>query len=408
MRTDTPGETVSGPSGPRSYNPDPLPADRLRVRVIDRLPQHDTIWDLRVHPDDTLYIGACMERTSGGTAWLCSYRSDTDDTELLADLGVVTGEGPETGRPTHGKIHFSLCCDPEGIVYGATHCTTAPAGDPGWSPLTNYTDSIRSYPGAHLFRHDPSTKETRTLGVLTPREGIRVMVLDARRNILHGTTYPKNHYFIYDLNKNELTDLGRIGFLHQLAIVLDAEGNGYTTDSWGRFIRCKADSFELEYTGAQMPCSFTNGEHNYFWQAVLQPETGTIYGAGHQETTILFRYDTRSNEVENLGPSYGYVDTSAYGSLAYPVNGLVFSPDGFLYYVAMELPGLGGSARRNHLIRYDTATHEQTDLGVIQVGDTTFADISSHAQADSKGNLYIADSHASPPRFFVYLAEGAR
>lgn len=375
------------------------------MRVLEELPSHDTIWDLRMHQDNTLYIGACMERTSGGNAWLCSYRADTDRIEYLADLGVVTGEGAETGRPTHGKIHFSLNCAADGLVYGATHCTTAPAGDPVWSPLTMFTDSMRSYPGARFFVHDPATKETRDLGILTPREGIRVMVMDVERNLFHGTTYPKNHYFIYDLSEKEYKDLGRIGFLHQLAIVLDRDGNGYTTDSWGRFIRCRADTHELEYTGAQMPFTFTNGEHNYYWQAVREPRTGVIYGVGHQEVMTLFRYDPQTNVVDNLGPIYGHIDNSPYGSLALSGDGMTFSPDGFLYYVATVAGGPGEAGRRNHLIRYDTSRDEQTDVGVMQVGEVIFSDCSSHAHADSHGNLFIADSHASPPRLFVYLAE---
>jgi hypothetical protein len=231
------------------------------------------------------------------------------------------------------------------------------------------------------------------------------MVMDVERNILHGTTYPRNHYFIYDLSTKELRDLGRIGFLHQLAIVLDDRGNAYTTDSWGRFIRCRADSHELEETGAQMPFTFTNGEHNYFWQAVAEPDTGVIYGIGHQEMSILFRYDPRSNRVDNLGPTYGYVDSSPYGELEATGNGMVFSPDGFLYYTAMELSASDRRDSRNHLVRYDTSSGEQTDLGIIEADGVTFADISSHAQADSRGNLFIADSHASPPRLFVCLAE---
>ena len=60
---------------PPAFNTDLLSPDRVRVRVLDELPIHDTTWDLRMHSDDTLYIGARMERTGGGTAWLCSYRA---------------------------------------------------------------------------------------------------------------------------------------------------------------------------------------------------------------------------------------------------------------------------------------------------------------------------------------------
>ena len=188
------------------YNQSLIPPERFACKVLEKLPTHDTLWDLCMAPDDTLYIGACVEHTGGMSAWLCSYHRRTDRIEYLADMGVVTGEDPASGHATQGKIHFALNYNPnDGCIYGATHCTTAPLGEKTWAPFTMYSDPIRNYPGGHLFVYDPRTRETRGLGILMPHEGIRVMVLDPARNLLHGTTYPRNHYFIYDLNRKKLT-----------------------------------------------------------------------------------------------------------------------------------------------------------------------------------------------------------
>ena len=384
----------------------PIPQERMRVRVLDKLPEHDTIWDLCMAPDDTLYIGACLENFGGGSAWLCTYRADTDKIEYLVDMSVLTGECVDSGRPTQGKIHFSLNYDENGLIYGATHCTTAPMGEKMWSPFTNYADSIRSFTGAHLFVYDPKTREAKCLGIPMPREGIRVMVLDAKRRVFHGTSFPKNHYFIYDLNTMECRDLGRVGNSHQVAMVMDNDGNGYVTDNFGHLVRCKAETYELEYLGVQTPVTHRNGEQNYSWQMVVEPKTGMIYGINMEECNTLWRYDPKTNRMEDLGPTYGFVNHGPYGyTSADMAGGLVFGMDGFLYYDAKENDTPQGSV--HHLIRYDTNTGDQTELGVIVSEGVNLCSVTSHAKADSKGNLFFADSATTPPRMFIYLNEGS-
>jgi len=362
------------------------------------------MWDLAMAPDDTLYIAACGEYSGGMSAWLCSYHHRTDRIEYLADLAEVTGEPNDSGRATQGKIHFSLCVAGDGRIYGATHCTTPPKGDPTWPPITMYTDPVRSFPGAHLFVHDPRGRETRDLGILIPREGIRVMVLDRKRNLFHGTTYPKCHYFVYDLEKRKLTDLGRFGCMHQLALFLDDEGNGYTTDNFGRMIRCEAGGGRLRALNSQLPhAPFRRGEHNIMFQAVPHPRTGRIYGATYDVDARLFCYDPKRDVMRDLGTGYGRQYIPDILSGPYP-GGLVFGPDGCLYYVICERDWDGPGTRRGHLIRYDTERETAEDLGVFAVGGAVYSGRSCHGKADRAGNLYFAENSATPPRFAIYRA----
>lgn len=361
------------------------------------------MWDLCMAPDDTLYIGACVEHTGGMTAVLCSYHRSDDRVKYLADMAGVTGESPDSGHATQGKIHFTLNHNPnDGCIYGATHCTTAPKGEKTWSPFTMYRDPVREYPGGHLFVHNPKTCETRGLGILIPYEGIRVMVLDPVRNLLHGTTYPKNHYFIYDLARKKLEDVGRIGSVHQLALMIDQEGNGFTTDSFGRILRCDAGTHRLSMTGAQLPhAPFRRGEGNYLLQAVRQPGTDIFYGATYCVDAHLFRYDLKTNEMTDLGLPYGFAYKPNVLAHTY-AGGMTFGKDGYLYYtIGEQKPEMNDG----HIIRYDTRTRMAEDLGILGEGPLKFYGNSCHAKTDSQGNIYIAPNGGIPLRFFIYHPE---
>lgn len=407
------------------YNQTLIPSDRIAVKVLDALPRHDTIWDMCMAPDDTLYIGACVEHTSGMSARLCSYRRDTDKVEYLADMAEVTGEPNDSGRPTQGKIHFSLCYDNEGLIYGATHCTTPPKGERSWPAFSMYCDPIRSFPGAHLFVHDPKTRETRSLGVLVPHEGFRVMVMDRERGLFHITTYPKCHYLIYDLERKKLEDLGRFANLHQLALFLDREGNAYTTDSFGRLFRVEADTHRITPLGVQLPhAPFRSGEHNILWQVAKQPGRDVVYGATYVRDAHLFRYDIKANEMTDLGLPYGRRDP-----LPVPeevcLYGVTFGHDGYLYYTTGEgrepealprskPPGplTADDARKRprppskgHLIRYDVDTGVAEDLGIVAPEGVMFNGRSCHATTDSRGIIYFNQSTCTPPRFYIYHPE---
>jgi hypothetical protein len=398
------------------FNRKAIPVDQVAVKSLAGLPQHDTIWDLCMTPSDMLYIGACIEHTSGGNAWLCSYDCNQDTITYLANMEDVTGDKVNSGIAPHGKIHFSLCYDNDGIIYGATHCTTAPQGDPVWSPFTMYCDATRYYPGAHLFRHDPRTGETASLGILIPHEGIRVMRLDPERMVFHGTTYPKNHYFTYDLRTRELRDLGRIGNIHQLCLFIDANGNGYSTDHFGRMIRCNADTHELVMLKTQLPhAPFRRGEYNIMLSAVNEPGSTVFYGTTYSMDMRLFRYDTKKDEMTDLGTPYGYSDrpdpmafheSGINGNTEIFPGGVALGKDGWLYY-PIAAPGRDGNAPyEGHLMRLHPLLEEAQDLGILTAGEHTFTGSGCHAKSDSKGNIYIVEDSATPPRFYIYHSKG--
>jgi len=399
------------------FNRAAIASDRVSCVSLDGLPTHDTIWDLYMTPTDILYIGACIEHTSGGSACLCSYHCANGAMSYLADMAEVTGDRPETGIAPHGKIHFSICQGSDGLIYGATHCTTAPRGDPAWSPWTMYCDPVRHYPGAHLFVHDPGTGETRSLGILTPHEGVRVMRLDSQRMVFHGTTYPKNHYFTYDLRKRELRDLGRIGNIHQLCLFIDDEGNAYTTDHFGRLILCEPGADTLKMLDVQLPhAPFRRGEYNIMLSAAREPATGAVYGTTYSMDMRIFRFDPRRCEVTDCGTPYGWADRpypmarhepGVRGRVEIFPGGVTFGTDGMLYYPIAGAGRTEDGPCEGHLMRYDPRTEESEDLGVLTADGHVFTGSGCHSKTDSRGNIYIVEDAATPPHFFVYRPEGS-
>ena len=232
------------------------------------------------------------------------------------------------------------------------------------------------------------------------------MVMDQERDLLHITSYPKCHYFLYDLKTRTLEDLGRFGNVHQLALFLDEEGNGYTTDSFGRMLRCDVQTRRLRRLNTQLPhAPFRRGEHNIMFHAAKEPGSGLIYGTGYAVDARLFRYDPKRDEMTDLGLAYGREDVPLALQVPYP-GGLTFGKDGHLYYAIAARKRAPGSGRDGHLIRRNVTTGSEEDLGIVAADGLTFSGRSCHGKTDSLGNIYLAQNGAVPPQFFVYRRAG--
>ena len=58
---------------------------------------------------------------------------------------------------------------------------------------------------------DTATDEMLWWDTLIPREGCRCLLIDEERGLLYALSYPRDHFIIYDLEKRQSRDLGRIG-----------------------------------------------------------------------------------------------------------------------------------------------------------------------------------------------------
>jgi hypothetical protein len=354
-------------------------------------PEHDTIWTITLGHDGQVYIGLCLEGKGGGVAQLYMY--DTAERRLrhLADMGQVTGEPPDSGHATQGKIHFSLCHARDGKLYGATHCTTPPLGHRIWSPLSMWGDPAMSFPGGHIFRYDTLTGEAVDFGVITPNDGIPYLMLDEARGFLYGATYPKAHFFRTNLQGRDFRDYGRISSMYPISMVFDQAGNLYTSDSDSRLIKYEVAKDRLVFLDTKPYSQPWHTDSRFSWITdMCHGPDGWIYGLTYSNDH-LFRFDPRedSPQIEDLGP--GLPDTPS-GML----RCLVPDRQGNLYYLAQP-----SAAQRQGtlLVRYDVAAGRRTPIAVMELGGEHY--FTWRGVCGPDGTLYLATVGRVPAALLI-------
>jgi len=358
----------------------PLDPSAWEAVLFTDHPEHDTVWTITLGHDDQVYIGLCLEGKGGGVAQL--YKYDTTERRLqhLADAGDVTGEPPDNGHATQGKIHFSLCHASDGKLYGATHCTTPPLGQKIWSPFSFWGDPAMNFPGSHIFRHDTLTGETIDFGVITPNDGIPYLMLDESRGRLYGVTYPKAHFFRTDLVGRGLVDYGRISSWYPISMVFDQAGNLYTSDMQSRLIKYDVERDRIVHLHTQPFAQSWNTDCRWSWitDMCVGPD-GWIYGIVYSNDH-LFRFDPREERpvIEDLGRGLPSRESGA-------LRCLVPDRQGNLYYVACQVRnGRDG----NVLLRYNPATGERTPVATMSLAGESHS--VWRGVCDSQGTLYLA------------------
>lgn len=370
------------------------PAQTEDVVFVDH-PEHDTIWTIIRGADGDVYVGLCLEGKGGGVAQLYRYEVGGRRLVHLADMGEVTGEPPDSGHATQGKIHFSLCQATDGKVYGATHCTTPPLGDKLWSPLAMWDDPVKGFPGAHVFRYDTKTGEAVDFGVITPNDGIPYLRLDEAGGRLYGVTYPRAHLWSVNLVGRDFRDYGRISSMYPISMVWDEAGRLWTSDFHARLIRFDPAEQRVVHTGAAAPLDPWNKTGRcYPITDMCQGPEGLIYGVNYANDH-LFRFDPREERpsVEDLGP--GLPEARGFG-----LRSLILHPSGKVYFTVYKRAEEAASV----LGWYEPATGERGLVGEMVLGEKAF--VVWRGVCDAQGNLYFGPIHRKPMSVVVWRGEG--
>jgi len=369
----------------------------LKPIVFDQLPIHDTCWSLITGVDGKIYIGVCGEMTGGLSAYLVSYDPEKEKTEYLLEAAKVLGVPEDSEEAAQAKIHYCLLTDKEGMLYGATHCTGAPRGDFIWRPWNCWSHPVKHFRGSGIFGYDPKKKEVLFTDFLLPHEGSRCMAISSKRKKIYGISYPRDHFFIYDLAKHETRDLGRIGSVNPQCIFLDNNEDAYTTGDYGNLIKCDGDKEELVDTGIQIPhADFRNGFHNVLYDVTPSPDGESVYGVTWTFGERLFCYNFKKNKIHDLGKAYGAEREDWFHIINSHTGGLVFGDDGYLYF-SSNLSCNGKSSP--HLIRLNTGSLKRENLGQITYQGKP-ADHISRGTRDFYGNLYFAEVGNAPTKMF--------
>ena len=375
---------------------------------FERDPMPDSCWSLSTGPDGRIYAASCCESVPGGGVYVMRYDDESDSLETVIDVAEATGEPLDSGRATQCKIHYSFAASPaDGILYAATHLSAPGFGHRRYSPWADWKDDHRAFPHSTVLAYDTRRDEVVWGGPFIPREGCRCLALDERRGRLYAISYPRDHFYVYDLETRKIRDLGRLGSVNSQAIFTDRRGRVFTTNCSGQFVRYDPDSDRLEEIPAFVPHDPTrSGWHDVFYDVVGSPEGDCVYGVPWNSDPHLLRYwpeDGPYGRMEDLGavhqrreatmPVCFYLDHC---------GGLVFGTDGALYYVttrwpegAEAHPGRWGGLRTEAVcVRMDVHTLEKTDFARVEKPDANGHYVSRGGR-DRFGNLFF--SHVTRP-----------
>ena len=385
-------------------------------------PESDSCWAVHRGPDGRVYAACCVEKTGGGTATVVRYDPERDALAYLFEVDEATGDRRDSGRATQCKIHYSFAPDADrGILYAATHLSGPPAGERSYNPFAAWHDPRRAFRGSYLIAFDTGRDEVVGSELMIPREGCRCLCFDPRRRCLYALTFPRDHFVRYDLERRELTDLGRLGSVNGQTIFTDGAGRAHTFDDRGRLVRYDPDAGRLEtlpHVYPHDPCQ--SPWHGVLYDAVADPETGAIYMVSWRARPRLARYwpdAGSSGELEDLGPlTAPWPGDEPLDLNLDHVGGLVFGADRRLYYAKAhwlaEPPERRPSGRatapisRTMVCRFDPSTGGHEALLALKGGAPPHHYVSSGA-ADDRGDLFFGKGCTRPAGLYRVSGLGA-
>ena len=389
-------------------------------------PESDSCWSLSTGPDGRVYIGVCNECTPGGVVTLGRYNRQTDAVDYLFDLDEKVNDPRDSGRATQCKIHYSFASSSkEGILYMATHLSGPPIDLPAYSPWNFWHNPERCFRGAALLAFDTRTDQVLWSDTLIPKEGCRCLLLDDQRRRLYALGYPRDHLTEYDLETRRRRDLGRIGSVNAQCLFLDRKHRVWTTDDYGHLMRYDPERGRLERSPYVLPHNppVQTGWHSVLYDAVGSPEGDCVYATTWNGGAVLLRIwpeDGEWGRVESLG------NVTPPHDLTVPENyfmdhcgGLVFGPDGMLYYVASRWEGVmplhdrsrtlaqsGGKREIDGVLwRMDPRTLKREQVALLERPDACSQYVTRGA-VDSHGDLFFGHVGPRPVGMFrVQLPE---
>jgi len=363
---------------------------------------------------------------------------------LTAQNGIIyggtTGEesylflfNPEINKVRHlGKIpgeegiHHALVEDKDGFIYLGTGRNmfeeiSLSKGGIGeetvsktlWEDIKKH---FNDYQGGHLYRYDPKSDnqkvklpdmscELKDLGIPLAHNSIYALTINPAGNEIYGITYPDGHFFIYNIESKEFTDLGPVDeeivfhgperYWRSLprALICDPSGRVFFSGTKGIIRYYDPVSRMLISTEVKIP-----GDYYYLQfftdYAVVEDFTtdsaGLIYGG--TSDGYLFSLETKDMKLKNLGKMRA----------SRRLRCLSVGLDGNVYMMAGER----SSSRPCQFYSYDPNEGEFNDLGLLIVDRSPYyywRGQQFDAMTTGKdGTLYIGESERSS-HLFLYI-----
>ncbi len=281
-----------------------------------------------------------------------------------------------------GKVHTKVVEGPGGAMYFAT--------DGGESREEFLMEHPHGYGGSFLFRWDPSENRLTNVGMALQYDSLKDVEVDQQTGLVFLVSYPQVHLLTYDIKKNDLRDLGRMGSDHVPRVIFrDWWNNFYYVDWRQRLVKYEHETGKLAFAGESLPAfPGTPGERivtGVTAYAVDQP-AGTIYMITYGSKMLAFHpQQTGVGRVEDLG---GIYDDPGKVPFNYYCPNLALGRNGMLYYFLGGHGMYAGSSPRISLMEFDPKARTKRvalSYPLSAINEATGSDV-----RDAEGNMYFA------------------
>jgi hypothetical protein len=400
--------------------------NRLIAKVYDSgfSKAHDTYNSISLAGDGKIYYVLSSDSIDvGGKMFV--FDPLTEQIEFLGDLTEICGEKSLRAIP-QGKSHVRFY-ERNGKLYFGTHV--------GFYELIDGMDRLpqnppvgyKVYPGGHFLSYDVTTKQFEDLAIVPGGEGIVSMTMDKDRGHIYGITWPTGNFIHYDVDRNNLRNLGPTSAKGEAGLPGDdfrslcrslfvdpTTGTVYFSTSEGDIFsfnpgddcltKLKDVDLRLDYFGKYDPKR--PGSMGYNWRKIFwyQPEK-LAYGV-HGNSGYLFHFDPAALKIElveritsELSRKSGMYDQFSYGYLGFQLGPdeetIFFLTGGPIYINGKRLKGndeiAKGAAKgleNLHLVTYNIPRQKYQDHGPVfyENGDRPLY-VNSIA-VGSDGNIY--------------------
>ena len=145
-----------------------------------------------------------------------------------------------------GKIHTKIVEGPGGAMYFGT--------DGGESREEYLMEHPHGYGGGFLLRWDPAANRMTNLGMALQYDSIKEVEADRESEIVYMVSYPQVHLLAYNVKKNDLRDLGRMGSGHvPRTMFRDWWNNCYYVDWRQRLVKYERETGKLVFARESLP-----------------------------------------------------------------------------------------------------------------------------------------------------------
>lgn len=325
--------------------------------------------------DGRIHVGTAKYNEN---AYLVEFDPRTERQRIVVDVNKVCGVNA-TGYAAQAKIHTRNFVAPSGRIYVGSKQGYPEAGD------------TSKYPGGYVVVYDPATGEAKSLGMPMAEQGVADVVADESRGVGYVVTCEEQHWMRLDLNTGQYRELGPLLTPYAMTLI-DPRGvaHAITHDFQLASYDPAADKVTvrpIELEGVR----WTRKDASSIPTWKLAADGRTAYLVLMNDATLL-SIDVSGDGDTARATNHGLlIDGKGFDSRC----GLDIGPDGRVYVVGRVDNTTGfGTGYLHHLLRYDPATKQREDLGVLAVANPDF--FSFGPGADGKTPPWSHGYHTLP------------